>query len=96
MLNCIDDPGGHFRCGVPVVGAHRAAAATVLAAAAGLVAHHLVNYSGWDAGVLQPRGQAVAQVVGAVQSDGIQHGITGDRRRRPSARRCLVIVVGGD
>src|SRR5215216_4838499 len=42
LLDRGHDPGGHLRGGVPVVGAHRAA--PVLAtAAAGLMAHQLIN-----------------------------------------------------
>jgi hypothetical protein len=43
-------------------------AATVqLSAVAALVAHQLVDHPGGDAGVLQPGGECVAQVVWAVQ-----------------------------
>jgi hypothetical protein len=64
VLNSVDGPGRHLRGGVPVVGAHGAAA--LLAAAAGrFMAHQLVDDPGRDAGVLQPGGEGVAEVVGA-------------------------------
>jgi hypothetical protein len=47
--------------------------------AAGLVAHQLVDHPGGDAGVLQPGREGVVEVVGAVQVDGIQQGITSNR-----------------
>jgi hypothetical protein len=50
LLDDLNDPDGHLRGGVPVVGADRAAAEP--AAAAGLVAHQLVNHPGRDAHVL--------------------------------------------
>jgi hypothetical protein len=43
LLNGFNDPSGHLRGGVPVVSADRAPA-EVAAAAAGLVAHQLVNH----------------------------------------------------
>jgi hypothetical protein len=55
LLDGVDDPGGHLRGGVPVVGADRAPAKA--AAAAGVVAHQLVDHAGRDAGVLQPGGK---------------------------------------
>jgi hypothetical protein len=91
LLDGVDDPGGHLWGGVPVVGADRAAAE--VAAAAGLVAHELVNHPGGDAGVLQPGRVGVPQVVGAVQLDRIQQGITGDRQRRPPAGQLVLVVV---
>jgi hypothetical protein len=36
----------------------------------------------------------VAKVVGAVQVDGIQQGITGDRQRRPPTGQLVLVVVG--
>jgi hypothetical protein len=94
LLNGVNGPGGHLRGGVPVVGADRAPA-EVAAAAAGLVAHQLVDHPGRDAGVLQPGRVGVAEVVGAVQVDRVQQGITGDRQRRPSAGQLVVVVDGG-
>jgi hypothetical protein len=81
LLDGLDDACGHPRGGVPVVDAH--GAASVLAAAAGLVSHQLVDHAGGDAGVLQPGREGVAEVLGAVQVDCIQQGITGDQQRRP-------------
>jgi hypothetical protein len=39
--------------------------------AGGLVAHQLIDHSSRDAIVLQPGGEGVAEVMGAVQVDGI-------------------------
>jgi hypothetical protein len=50
------------------------------------MAHQLVNDTGGDAGVLQPGREGVAEVVGAMQVDRIEEGITGDRQRRPAIR----------
>jgi hypothetical protein len=61
LLNGLNHPAGHLRGGVPVVGADRAPAEA--AAAAGLVAHQLVNHPGGDAGVLQPGRVGVAEAV---------------------------------
>jgi hypothetical protein len=94
LLDGFNDPGGHLRGGVPVVGADRTPA-EVAAAAAGLVAHQFVNHPGGDAGVLQPGGVGVTEVVGAVQLDCIQQGITGDRQRRPPAGLLVLAMVGG-
>jgi hypothetical protein len=69
---------------VPVVQAD-AAAAVQLAAAAVPVAHELVNDPGRDAGVLQPGGEGVAEVVGAVQLDHIGQGVTSGRQHQPAA-----------
>jgi hypothetical protein len=92
LLNGLNDTAGHFRGGVPVVGADRAPAKA--AAAAGLVAHQLVNHPGGDTGVLQPRRVGVPEVVRAVQLDRIQQGITGDRQRRlPAGQLVLVLAV---
>ena len=93
LLNGVNGPGGHFGGRVPVVGAHGAAA--LAAATGGFVAHQLVDDSGRDAGVLQPGRVGVAEVVGAVQLDRIQQGITGDRQRRPPAGQ-LVLVLDVD
>jgi hypothetical protein len=66
LLDRGGDPGRHLRGGVPVVGAHGAAA--LLAAATGrLMAHHLIDDPGGDAGVLQPGREGVPKVVGAMQ-----------------------------
>jgi hypothetical protein len=92
LLDDLNDAAGHFRGGVPVVGADRAPA-EVAAAAAGLVAHQLVNHPGRDAGVLQPGRVGVAEVVRAVQVDRLQQGITGDRQRHPSAGQLALVVV---
>ena len=92
VLDGVNGPGGHLRGGVPVVGAH--GAASLLAAATGrFVAHQLINDPGRDAGVLQPGRVGVAEVVGAVQVDRIQEGITGDRQRRPPAGQLVLVVV---
>ena len=50
---------------VPVVGAH-GTAALLAGAAGGLVAHHLIDHPGRDAGVFQPGREGVAEVVGSV------------------------------
>jgi hypothetical protein len=92
VLGGLNDPGGHLRGGMPVVSAHGAPAE--VAAAAGLVAHQLVDHPGGDAGVLQPGRVGVPEVMSAVQVDRIQQGITGDRQRRPPAgQRVLVLDV---
>jgi hypothetical protein len=59
---------------MPVVGAHGTAQALV-AAAGGFVAHQFIDYSSWDAGVLQPSGERVAEVMGPMQVDGIQERV---------------------
>ena len=92
LLNGLNHPGGHLRGGVPVVSADRAPA-EVAATAAGLVAHQFVNHPGRNAGVLQPGRVGVAEVVGTVQVDRIQEGITGDRQRRPPAGQLVLVVV---
>jgi hypothetical protein len=66
LLNRSGDADGHLRGGVPVVGAHRAAA-LLPAAAGGLVTHQLINHPSGEAGVLQPGREGVAKVVGAMQ-----------------------------
>jgi hypothetical protein len=92
LLDGVDDSGGHLRGDVPVMSADRTP--EVAATAAGLVAHEFVNHPGGDAGVLQPGRVGVPEVVGAVQLDRLQQGITGDRQRRPPAgQRVLVVVV---
>jgi hypothetical protein len=60
LLDGLDDPGGHLRGGVPVVGADRTAAE--VATAAGQVTHQLINHPGRDAGVLQPGRVGVAEL----------------------------------
>ena len=55
FLDGLNDPSGHLRGGVPVMSADRAPAKA--AAAAGVVAHQLVDHAGRDAGVLQPGGK---------------------------------------
>ena len=90
LLNGLNDPGGHLRGGVSVVGADRAPAEVTAATG---VAHQLVNHPGGDAGVLQPGRVGVAEVVRAVQVDRIQQGITGDRQRRPPAGQVVLVVV---
>src|SRR6266508_1240819 len=79
-----DCPGGHLRGGVPVVDAD-ATAAVLLAALAAAVAHQLIDDPGWDAGVLEPGGEGVAEVVRAVQVDRIEQRMAGGRQRRPGA-----------
>jgi hypothetical protein len=39
------------------------------------VAHQFIDYSSWDAGVLQPSGERVAEVMGPMQVDGIQERV---------------------
>jgi hypothetical protein len=68
LLDGLDGPDGHLRGGVPVVRTH-GAASLLAAAAAGFVAHELVNDAGRDAGVLQPGRVGVTEIVGAVQVD---------------------------
>jgi hypothetical protein len=92
LLHGLNDPSGHLRGGVPVVGADRAPA-EVAAAAAGLVAHQFVDHPGGDAGVLQPGRVGVAEVVGAVQLDRVQQGVLGDWQRRPLAGQLVLVVV---
>ena len=59
---------------MPVVGAHSTAQA-LPAAAGGLVAHQFIDCSSRDAGVLQPGGERVAEVMGAVEVDGVQERV---------------------
>jgi hypothetical protein len=47
------------------------------ATAGGLVAHQLINHSSRDAGVLQPGGERVAEVMGPMQVDGVQERVAG-------------------
>jgi hypothetical protein len=68
---------------VPVVRAHGAAQA-LSATAAGLVAHQLIDNSSRDAGVLQPGGERVAEVMGAVEVDGVQERVAWGWERRPA------------
>jgi hypothetical protein len=89
LLNGLNDPAGHLRGGMPVVRTDRAPA-QVAAAAAGLVAHQLVNHPGGDAAVLQPGRIGVAKIVRAVQLDRLQQRITGDRQRRPPAGQLVL------
>ena len=58
ILDRHDDPGGHLRGGVAVMGTH-SAAQVLGAAGAGLMAHQLIDYPGREAGVLQPGREAV-------------------------------------
>jgi hypothetical protein len=53
---------------VPIAGTD-ATSAIELAATAPLVAHQLVDYPGWNAGVLEPGREGVAKVVRAVRID---------------------------
>ena len=76
--------------GVAVVGAH-GTAALLAAAAAGLVAHQLVDDSGGDAGVLEPGGEGVAEVMGAVQVHGLQQRVAGCGQRSPTR---LTVLAG--
>jgi hypothetical protein len=71
-----DDPGGHLRGGVAVVGTH-GAAQVLGAAGAGLVAHELIDHPGRDAGVLQPGREAVPEVMGAAEIDRVQERVSG-------------------
>jgi hypothetical protein len=70
-------------------------ASVLSAAAAGFVAHQLVDHPGGDAGVLQPGRVGVAEVVGAEQIDRVQQGVAFDRRRRTTAGG-LVLVLDVD
>jgi len=68
------------------------APAALLAGAAGrLMAHQLVDHPGRDAGVLQPGGEGMPKVVGAVQIHGLQERVTGRRQRPPTL---LAVLVG--
>jgi hypothetical protein len=89
-LNRVDYPYGHLRGGVSVVCAH--GAASVLARAAGAVAHQLVDHPGRDAGVLQPGRVGVPEVVAAVQVHPIQQGSrwTGRAELRPAGSSLVV------
>jgi hypothetical protein len=75
---------------VPVVGAH-GAAPLLAGATGGFVAHQLIDDAGRDAGVFQPGRVGVAEVVGAVQVDRIQQGITGDRQRHLPAGQLVLV-----
>jgi hypothetical protein len=59
-------PREHGRRGLPVDATHRPLITASTAAAAG-VAHQLIDYPRGDAGVFQPGGEGMAQVVGAVE-----------------------------
>jgi hypothetical protein len=91
LLDRGQEAGGHLRGGVPVVGADGAAPVPP-GPAAGLVAHHLVDDPGRDAGVLQPGREGVPKVVGAVEVDRIQQRMVGGWPERPACRRA---VAGG-
>jgi ribosomal protein S5 len=56
-----------------------------------LMAHHLIDHPGRDAGILQPGREGVAEVVGAVQIHAVQKRVGGGRQRRPSS---LVVIAG--
>ena len=83
------DAGGHLAGGVPVVSPH-GAAPLLTGAAGGLVAHHLIDDPGRDAGVFQPGREGVPEVVGAVQIHGLQEWVAGRRQRQPTL---LIIPV---
>src|ERR671931_413884 len=61
----------HFRRGPPVGAADEAATALQFspAVAAAGVAHQLIDYPSWDAGVLQPGREGMAQVMWAAQPE---------------------------
>jgi len=82
LLDGLNHPAGHLRGGVPVVGADRAPA-QVAAAAAGLVAHQLVNHPGGDAGVLQP-----TRIGASTFSHGGSAAESSHRASRPKPRFC--------
>jgi hypothetical protein len=65
------------------MGAHGAAQA-LPATAGGLVAHQFIDCSSRDAGVLQPGGERVAEVMGAVEVDGVQERVAWSWERRPA------------
>jgi hypothetical protein len=73
---------------VPVVGADRAAP-LLAGPAGGLVAHHLVDHPGGDAGVLEPGGEGVAEVVRAVQVHGVEQWVARRWQGRDWARNML-------
>jgi hypothetical protein len=93
LLDGRGDAGGHLRSGVPVMGAH-GAAALLAGTAGGLVPHHLVDDPGGDAGVLQPGRKGVAEVVGAMQIHGLQQRVAGRGQRPPTL--LTVLTSAGD
>ena len=77
--------------GVAVVGPDGAAPVPP-GPAAGLVAHHLVDDPGREAGVLQPGREGVPEVMGAVEVDRIQQRMVGGWPQHPA---CFQAVAGG-
>jgi hypothetical protein len=73
QLRSPTNPGSLRPVSVAIVGTD-GAAQTPPGPSAGLVAHELVDDACWDAGVFQPGRVGVAEVVGTVQVDRIQHG----------------------
>jgi hypothetical protein len=55
------------------------------------MAHQLVDHPGRDAGVLQPSGEGVPKVVGAVQVHGLQQRVADRGQRQPA----LLAVLAG-
>jgi hypothetical protein len=55
------------------------------------MAHHLIDDSGRDAGVLEPGREGVAKVVGTVEIDAVQERVGGSRQRHPLR---LVVLAG--
>ena len=78
---------------MPIVGPH--GTALLLADPAGrLMAHHLIDDPGWDAGVLQPGREGVAGVVGAVEVDRLQQGVLGTMARLTLADLTTLTIAG--
>jgi hypothetical protein len=67
---------------VPVVGAH-GTAPLLTDPASGLMAHHLIDDPGWDAGVLEPGRECMPKIVGAAQIHGLQQGVAGRWQCQP-------------
>ena len=82
LLDRRGDASGHRRSGVPVVGTH-GTAPLLTDPAGGLMAHHLIDDLGWDAGVLQPGREGVAEVVGSAQVHGLQQRVAGRWQCQP-------------
>jgi hypothetical protein len=72
LLDGGGDAPSHLRGGMPVVSTHRAPP-LLSCAAAGLMAHHLVDDASRDAGILQPSRKGMAEVVCATQIYGLKH-----------------------
>jgi hypothetical protein len=93
LLDHCGDAGGHLGGGVPVVGAH-GAAALLAGAAGGLMPHQLIDDPGGDAGVLQPGREGVSKVMGAVEINGLQQRVAGRGQRPPTL--LTVLTSAGD